>query len=63
MIVGTDNEKLIPISIIIGGIYLLLIDDLCRLMYSSEIPLSVLTALIGAPVFGLLLKKTGGNWT
>lgn len=62
MIVGTDNEKLIPISIIIGGIYLLLIDDLCRLMYSSEIPLSVLTALIGAPVFGLLLKKTGGNW-
>lgn len=62
MIVGTDNEKLIPVSIIIGGIYLLLIDDFCRLLYSSEIPLSVLTALIGAPVFGILLKKTGGKW-
>lgn len=62
MIVGTNNEKLIPISIIIGGIYLLLIDDLSRLLYSSEIPLSVLTALIGAPIFGLLLKRTGGNW-
>lgn len=63
MIVGTDNERLIPISIIIGGIYLLVIDNFCRLLYSTEIPLSVLTALVGAPVFGLLLKKTGGNWT
>ena len=62
MIVGTDNEKLIPVSIIIGGIYLLIIDNLCRTIYSSEIPLSVLTALIGAPVFGLLLKRTGGKW-
>lgn len=63
MLIGTGNEKLIPISIMMGAIYLLLIDDMCRLLYSSEIPLSVLTALIGAPIFGMLLKKTGGNWT
>ncbi|MCG8499809.1 MAG: iron ABC transporter permease [Firmicutes bacterium] len=62
MLVGTDHEKLMPVSIMIGGIYLLFIDNLCRLLYSAELPLSVLTALIGAPIFGVLLKKTGGNW-
>lgn len=62
MLVGTNHQRLVPVAIIIGGIYLLLIDNIARLLTSAEIPLSILTALIGAPVFALLLKKTGGNW-
>ena len=62
MLVGTNHQRLVPVAIIIGGIYLLVIDNVARLLASAEIPLSILTALIGAPVFALLLKKTGGNW-
>ena len=39
---------------------MLIIDTVARCMYQAEIPVSILTAIIGAPVFLLLLRKTGG---
>ncbi len=60
MLVGSDHRRLIPICIFIGGAYMLVIDDLARCLTVTEIPLSVLTAIIGAPFFAFLLRKTGG---
>lgn len=61
MVVGPDHRTLLPVSALIGGTYTLLIDDLARAATASEIPLGIITAIIGAPVFGYLLKKTQGK--
>lgn len=62
MIAGNDHRHLFPACALMGGIFLVLIDTLARSMTAAEIPLSILTALIGAPVFAVLLRKTGGGW-
>ncbi len=62
MIVGSNNQYVLPASVSIGACYLLLIDNLARSLTSAEIPLSILTAIIGAPFFAYLLRKTGGGW-
>ena len=59
LIVGSEHSRLIPTSIIIGGIYLLTIDTLARTITAAEIPLSILTAIVGAPFFAYLLRKKG----
>ena len=63
MIVGPDHRVLLPVTCSIGAVYLLLIDDLARTATAAEIPLSILTAIIGAPFFAYLLRKTGGKWS
>jgi iron complex transport system permease protein len=63
MLVGPDHRALVPASVAIGGAYLLLIDSLARSATAAEIPLSILTAIIGAPFFALLLRRTGGAWS
>lgn len=57
LLVGEDHRVLIPASALLGAAYLVLIDTLARTLTAAEIPLSVLTALIGAPVFALLLRR------
>lgn len=56
--VGTDHRVLLPTSLLLGGTYLVVIDTLARSLGSSEIPLGILTAMIGAPVFVLLLANS-----
>lgn len=63
MIVGNDHKYLLPACILMGGIFLVIIDTTARSLTASEIPLSILTALIGAPIFAVLLHKTGGGWS
>lgn len=63
MLVGPDHQRLIPACISIGAFYLLLIDDVARTVTAAEIPLSILTAVIGAPFFAYLLRRTGGKWS
>ena len=58
MLVGSNFIALLPASTLIGATYLLLIDDAARGIFKAEIPLSILTALIGAPYFIYLLVKT-----
>jgi len=63
MLVGNDNRRLIPASLSLGACFLVLVDNLGRLLTGSEIPLGILTALVGGPFFVYLLKKTkGGDW-
>ena len=57
LIVGEDHRRLIPASAMLGAAYLVVIDTLARTLTAAEIPLGVLTALIGAPVFAVLLRQ------
>lgn len=63
MLVGPDYKKLIPVSALIGASYLVVIDDVSRTLLSGEIPLGILTALIGTPFFGYLLWKSKKSWS
>lgn len=63
MLAGNDNRILIPVSLSLGACFMIMIDNLARTISGSEIPLGILTALIGGPFFVYLLKKTkGGGW-
>ncbi|HZK05714.1 MAG TPA: iron ABC transporter permease [Actinomycetaceae bacterium] len=62
MLVGNNNRVIIPVSLLLGASMMLLIDTLARTITASEIPISVLTAMLGAPIFIILLRRTGGNW-
>lgn len=59
---GPDHRTLLPAACSIGATYLLLIDDVARTASASEIPLGILTAVVGAPFFAYLLRKTQGAW-
>ena len=62
MLVGPDHRRLLPATLSIGACYLLFIDDIARTATAGEIPLGILTAIIGAPCFGYLLRRTQGKW-
>ncbi|CNH00545.1 hemin transport system permease HmuU [Yersinia aldovae] len=57
MAVGPDHGRLLPAAAVFGAIYMISVDTLARSATSAEIPLGVLTALVGAPVFIWLLRK------
>lgn len=60
--VGPSHRLLIPLSAIVGGIFLLLADSVSRLALSVEIPIGILTSLIGIPVFIIVLKNARAAW-
>jgi hypothetical protein len=60
MLFGSNNRQVVPASISLGASFLLIMDTVARSATAAEIPISILTAMIGAPFFILLLKKTGG---
>jgi iron complex transport system permease protein len=61
-LVGPDHKRLIPICVLLGAAYLLLIDDIARTLLQIEIPIGILTAIIGAPFFIYLLSRGGRGW-
>ena len=63
MIVGPDNKILIPASLSLGASFLLLIDNISRAIISIEIPIGILTAIIGVPIFLYLLRKGYAEWS
>ena len=63
MIMGSNNKTVVPISISLGAVFMLIMDTFARSATAAEIPLSILTAIIGAPFFIALLRKTGGAWS
>lgn len=54
---GPDNQKLIPVSLLAGAILLLGADTVTRAILPSEVPIGVLTALIGGPFFCYIFRK------
>jgi iron complex transport system permease protein len=57
MLIGVDHTKLLPASAVLGAIVLIVIDDLARIAAGVEIPLGILTGLLGAPFFTYLLFR------
>lgn len=51
LIVGSDNRKVIPLSILVSMIFLMIVDMIARSLAPSEIPLSVITGILGTPLF------------
>ena len=62
VIVGPDYKILLPCSMLVGGTYLLLVDDVARSLMAMEIPLGILTAIIGGPFFIYLLYRGRSEW-
>ncbi len=64
IMVGSDHDALIPFSALLGAIFMLVIDTLSRSLPGGEIPVGVLTALLGAPFFAYLLitNERRGGW-
>ncbi|MCB0059013.1 MAG: iron ABC transporter permease [Hyphomicrobiaceae bacterium] len=63
MLVGPNFNRLLPAALVMGGGYMLLIDTLARTIAAIEIPLGVLTAIIGAPFFLWLLARGQEGWS
>ena len=55
-LVGSNYRYLMPASMLLGAAFLPVVDDVARNMTSSEIPIGILTAFIGAPFFLYLLR-------
>lgn len=62
MIVGPNYSRLLPMSMVIGSSFMLLVDDLSRTIAATEIPLGILTSLVGAPLFAYLLRRGRMGW-
>lgn len=58
MLTGANHARLLPVACLSGAIYMILVDTFARTASRGEIPIGVLTALLGAPVFALLLRRT-----
>lgn len=62
ILVGPDHKRLIPVSLSLGAAFLLLIDNVSRTVLPSEVPLGVLTGLIGVPMLIALLRRNRTGW-
>jgi iron complex transport system permease protein len=60
VLVGPGHRRLLPASMFAGGLFMVLVDDLARTLTGNEIPLGILTALIGAPVFAIVFLRIPG---
>ena len=62
MLVGPDNKILVPASALIGAIYLIAVDNLSRMLFVVEIPMGIVTSLVGIPFFVIILRKAQKGW-
>ena len=57
LMAGSDYRRMLPCSAVMGAAFLLLVDDVARCAFPQELPIGILTAIVGAPVFIALLAK------
>ena len=60
--VGPNFTVLLPASALLGALFVLLMDNLARSLFSVELPLGILTEIVGAPFFLFLLSRAGRHW-
>lgn len=58
LIVGEDNRILFPASVLCGAAFMPLVDVIARVLTEGEIPVGIITALLGAPFFVYLLRRS-----
>ncbi len=56
MLVGSNHTRLLPISALLGGLFMLIVDTLTRTIGVAEMPISILTGIVGAPFYVWLLR-------
>ena len=61
MLVGNNYKYMLPASLLLGGSFLLVVDNFSRLLTTSEIPIGILTAFVGAPFFLYLIIREGNK--
>ena len=60
-LVGTEHKTLVPVTAVLGGTFLVLMDTMARSVLSTEIPISIVTSIFGAPFLGyLIMSRKGG---
>ncbi|HCA2957605.1 iron ABC transporter permease, partial [Klebsiella pneumoniae] len=55
---GADHRRLLPTAFWLGAALMLVVDDLARTLTQAEIPIGIITALLGAPLFTVLLVQS-----
>lgn len=58
LLCGANHLKSIPAAFMVGMIFMLLVDDIARALWQNEIPISIISAIVGAPLFGYLLRRS-----
>ena len=61
-IVGPNYKALLPTSMFVGAVYLLIVDNIARLLTTVEIPIGILTAILGVPFFIFIFKRNMKGW-
>ncbi|MDR2660330.1 MAG: iron ABC transporter permease [Spirochaetaceae bacterium] len=57
ILAGVDHRRLLPAACVLGGIFMIIVDDIARMLTAAEIPPGIITAIFGAPLFTLLLIR------
>lgn len=63
MLVGPNYKILLPMTLLSGGLFMLIVDNVARLVVPGELPIGILTSLIGAPLFISMLFKGRSDWS
>lgn len=63
MLVGPSFDRMFPVALVSGAVFVLLVDDFARAASSMELPLGIVTSVIGAPLFIILLLRTKTSWS
>jgi iron complex transport system permease protein len=61
LLVGADHRRLLPASLLIGASFMLVADTIARDLTAAEIPVGIVTAVVGTPVFALLLHRAAAR--
>jgi iron complex transport system permease protein len=62
-IVGPNYKILLPTTMLTGALFLLIVDNVARLLYSVEIPIGLLTSILGVPFFIFIYRKNLRGWS
>lgn len=63
LLVGPDNARLLPAAASLGAAFLLFADGLARNLFTTELPIGIVTELLGIPVFLIVLRRVRRGWT
>ena len=61
-IVGPNYRVLLPTTLVVGAVFLLIVDDVARMLFATEIPIGLLTSILGVPFFIFIYRKNMRGW-
>jgi len=58
LLVGANNQVLLPTCALLGAVFLLIVDNFSRMVFEFEVPIGILTSVVGIPIFIFVLKSS-----